>query len=85
MDGAGCVNKPAILRRLASVTCGAEVIRFEVGHPHWIIGTGRWEAVASYEFEIRGAWGYHTTGRATDVLKVIDGNWQLIYRHESAA
>jgi hypothetical protein len=52
----------------------------------WIVGTGRWEAVCSYEFERRGgpAGGDATArGHATDVLKVIYGNWQLVYRHES--
>jgi hypothetical protein len=83
IDRAGCVDKPGILRLLIDVP--RRGLRLEVGHPHWIIGTGRWDAVASYDYEIRAAGGSHTTGRATDVLKVIDGNWQLVYRHESAS
>jgi hypothetical protein len=50
--------------------------RFEVRDPTWIIATGRWEAVCSYD---GGA------GPVTDVLKVVDGNWQLVLRHASPA
>lgn len=66
---------------------GSERLRLSIEQPRWIIGTGRWEAVCSYDFEI----GYQTapdarrTGHVTDVLKVIDGNWQIIYRHESVS
>jgi hypothetical protein len=53
--------------------------------PRWIIATGRWEAVCSYDFETGGDLPSDapSTGHVTDVLKVIDGNWQIIYRHES--
>jgi hypothetical protein len=48
--------------------------RVEVRDPTWIIATGRWEAVCSYD------WG---AGHVTDVLEVVDGNWQLVLRHAS--
>jgi hypothetical protein len=52
----------------------------------WFIGTGRWEAVASYTIESRaeaGAPALLSPGHATDVLKLLEGNWQIIYRHLS--
>jgi uncharacterized protein len=52
----------------------------------WFVGTGRWEAVASYNIESRaepGAPALFWRGHVTDVLKVIEGNWQIIYRHLS--
>lgn len=63
---------------------GAEPLRLAVRDPRWIIGTGRWDAVCSYDVEIGGSPSTaRSTGHVTDVLKVIDGNWQIIYRHES--
>ncbi len=49
---------------------------------HWLIGTGRWEAVCSYGVEHPGADG-PATGHVTDVLKLVEGNWQIVYRHVS--
>ncbi len=48
----------------------------------WMIGTGRWEAVCSYDVELGGPDG-PATGHVTDVLQVVEGNWQLVYRHVS--
>jgi hypothetical protein len=48
----------------------------------WMIGTGRWEAVCSYDIELGGRDG-PTTGHVTDVVAVVEGNWQLVYRHVS--
>ncbi len=48
----------------------------------WMIGRGRWEAVCSYDIELGGPDG-PTTGHVTDVLQVVEGNWQLVYRHVS--
>jgi uncharacterized protein len=61
--------------------------RLFIRQPRWIIATGRWEAVCSYDFEIRGdsPSDAQSIGHVTDVLKVIDGNWQIIYRHKSIA
>ena len=85
VDGRGRVEKRDIVRALLDATsCGAEALRPVVGDPHWIVGTGRWEAVVAYDFDIRGASRSRTSGHVTDVLKVIDGNWQVIYRHQSA-
>jgi hypothetical protein len=47
---------------------------FEVRDPRWIVGTGRWEAVCAYDW---------AAGHGTDVLRVVDGNWQIVYRHAS--
>jgi hypothetical protein len=58
----------------AGIIDAAVGLRLDVGEPTWIIGTGRWEAVCSYD------WG---AGHVTDVLKVVDGNWQLVLRHAS--
>lgn len=44
----------------------------------WSIGTGRWEALCSAEAAIRDGAG---TGHLTLWLKVIRGNWQLLYLH----
>jgi len=80
----GRTNRAGIV---AALRDGAESGRLVVRDPRWIIGTGRWEAVCSYECETHGAGSSagRSTGYATDVLKVIDGNWQLVYRHESRA
>ncbi len=66
---------------------GPERSRLSIRQPCWIIGTGRWEAVCSYDFEIRDhlAPDARSSGHVTDVLKVIDGNWQIIYGHESGS
>lgn len=42
----------------------------------WLIGTGRWEALCSAEIET-------ADGRQhlTMLLKVVAGNWQLLYQH----
>ena len=42
----------------------------------WLIGTGRWEAVCS----VSTAGGEHYP-HITLLLKVIRGNWQLVYQH----
>lgn len=42
----------------------------------WYVGTGRWEAVCSAEIQTAG--GHH---HLTMLIKVIEGNWQLIYLH----
>lgn len=73
--GAERVTKERLLDALGAVEA------VTMATPEWIVGTGRWEAVCSYEMTrlLRG--GEIRTGRCTDVLKVIDGNWQLVYRH----
>ena len=42
----------------------------------WLIGTGRWEAVCSAS---TGSGAHHP--HVTLLLKVIRGNWQLVYQH----
>jgi hypothetical protein len=66
----------------------AEGLPIAIRDVRWFIGTGRWEAVASYNVESRaepGAPAPFSCGHVTDVLKLIEGNWQIIYRHLSQA
>jgi hypothetical protein len=76
----GRVDKAGIINAARQAASDARVDdRLPVRDPKWIIATGRWEAVCSYDTEVR----LDSAGHVTDVLRVIDGNWQLIYRHES--
>jgi hypothetical protein len=43
----------------------------------WLVGTGRWDAICSAQ-AIRGDGAGHTTV----ALKVVAGNWQVVYEHE---
>jgi hypothetical protein len=43
----------------------------------WLIGTGRWEAVASADVRVANGDVRHLTM----MLKVVRGNWQIIYQH----
>jgi hypothetical protein len=64
----------------------AEGLPISIRDVRWFIGTGRWEAVASYNVESQaeaGALALFSRGHVTDVLKVLEGNWQIIYRHLS--
>lgn len=45
-----------------------------LGRVEWLIGTGRWEALCSAEDR-------HDNRHVTASLKVIAGNWQLLYEH----
>ena len=73
-DASGWVQGPGHVDRggIIAATLGPPLA---AGDPTWIVGTGRWEAVCSYD------WG---AGHVTDVLKVVDGNWQLVLRHASS-
>lgn len=84
LERRGRTNRAGIV---AALRDGAESGHLGIRDPRWIIGAGRWEAVCFYEFETHGDGSSpgRSTGYATDVLKVIDGNWQLVYRHESRA
>ncbi|MCM2415923.1 SET domain-containing protein-lysine N-methyltransferase [Streptomyces sp. RKAG290] len=42
----------------------------------WLVGTGRWEALCSAEAETAGGRRHQTM-----LLKVIAGNWQIVYHH----
>lgn len=59
--------------------CGGGLILRNV---KWMIGTGRWEAVCSADYEASDVEG-SSDGHLTALLKVIDGNWQVIYAHTS--
>jgi len=54
----------------------------EVEGVKWMIGTGRWEATCSADYESSAVEGCGN-GHLTALLKVIDGNWQIIYAHMS--
>jgi hypothetical protein len=60
--------------------------RYLVTDTRWIVAQHRWEALCSYNFEYADTTsaGRDTVrGHGSDLLKVIDGNWQLIYSHLS--
>ncbi len=84
MDVRGHVDRLRIVEALRDGARDAAV-RFTTRDPHWIVGTGRWEAISSYDYDLRVQASSNTrgAGHVTDVLKVIDGNWQIVYRHES--
>ena len=76
----GEVDKAGIVGALLDAATDRDTSpRLTVRNPRWIIGTGRWEAVCSYDCDVQ----FDSAGHVTDVLKVVDGNWQIIYRHES--
>ena len=76
----GEVHKAGIVEALLDASSDPDTgLRLTVRNEKWIIGTGRWEAVCSYDCATR----FHPARHATDVLKVVDGNWQIIYRHET--
>lgn len=81
----GQVTRAGIVEPLTSgATGGAADVRVRVKDPQWIIGTGRWEAICSYDYDIvRSSSSPLLAGHVTDVLKVIDGDWPIIYRHDS--
>jgi ketosteroid isomerase-like protein len=61
-------------------------LRLVLRDVRWMIGTGRWEAVCSADYEIEhGPFpsDRFVSGHMTAVLKVIEGNWQIIYQHLS--
>ena len=42
----------------------------------WLVGTGRWEALCSAEAETAGGRRHLTL-----LLKIVAGNWQMLYQH----
>jgi hypothetical protein len=65
--------------REAVVAALAEMESLPSGQPEWIVGTGRWEAACS--LQLHGTDG--SDGHATFIVKVIAGNWQVIYQHQT--
>jgi hypothetical protein len=47
-----------------------------IGDVEWQVGTGRWEALCSAELV-----GKDSVGHASLFLRVLAGNWQLVYEH----
>ncbi|GAA2900726.1 hypothetical protein BXY51_008461 [Actinoplanes cyaneus] len=50
--------------------------RRSIAGPQWLIGTGRWEALCSAGVTAGGG-----PRRLSMLLKVITGNWQIVYQH----
>lgn len=79
------VDPAAVLWRAGRAARGANAVVAALadGAPmsldsvEWLVGTDRWEAVCSAQVARAG-----TVTHATIVLKVIAGNWQVIYEHE---
>ena len=80
----GHVERQQLIEEATSRAAAAGVT-MTISDPKWLIGTGRWEAVCSYDCPPQpvGSSSPVRTRHATDVLRVIDGNWQFVYRHES--
>src|SRR6202000_3030108 len=58
-----------------------------ITNTRWFVSRRRWEALSSYDCEYTdAAVNEHEVlrGHGSDLLKVIDGNWQLVYSHRSA-
>ncbi|WP_433219131.1 SET domain-containing protein-lysine N-methyltransferase [Dactylosporangium sp. CS-047395] len=68
------VAADAVLWRDGVPHHGREAVlgRHRVHDPAWLVGTGRWEALCSAT-----SGGRHVTM----LLKVVAGNWQLVYQH----
>jgi hypothetical protein len=79
-------SRPAATKRdLLEDECAGDRV-LSLHEVRWIVATGRWEAVGSYDFRLtpgRFAALAYMAGHVTDVVRVIDGNWQLVYRHVS--
>lgn len=69
-DG-GCRGRDAVTAAL--IATGLQ----RMSDVEWLVGTGRWEAVASAD--VRTADGVER--HMTTMLKVVRGNWQLVYQH----
>ncbi len=86
MDVRGHLDRLGIVKALRDdASYAAATVRFRIRDPRWIVGTGRWEAVSSYDYDLRvqASSNPRGAGHVTDVLKVIDGNWQIVDRHQS--
>ncbi|MFI6734623.1 SET domain-containing protein-lysine N-methyltransferase [Nonomuraea sp. NPDC050451] len=66
----------AVRGREAFVATVSEVGFVSLSEVEWLVGTGRWEALCSAEAQtVRGR------RHQTMLLKVIAGNWQIVYHH----
>jgi hypothetical protein len=80
------ISSDAILWQRGRATRGAEQVASILAaspaqalhNVEWQVGTGRWEALCSAELL-----GKHTGGHASLFLRVLAGNWQLVYEHRS--
>jgi hypothetical protein len=78
IDGAASLSvRGRLVRgREAFVAAVSEAGLVSLSEAEWLVGTGRWEALCSAEAEtVRGR------RRHTMLLKVIAGNWQIVYHH----
>ncbi|MET7872924.1 SET domain-containing protein-lysine N-methyltransferase [Streptomyces cyaneofuscatus] len=62
--------------REAYVAMVSEAGWVSLSDAEWIVGTGRWEALCSAEAETARGRRHQTM-----LLKVIAGNWQIVYHH----
>lgn len=79
VDREGVLFRPqqAYRGRDTVVTALLDNEKVSLSKVEWLVGTGRWEALCSAETEIAGDRRQHVTM----LLKVIAGNWQMIYQH----
>jgi uncharacterized protein len=70
---AGCAAR-GVEAVVAALTDGTELP--ELGSVEWLVGTGHWDAVCSAQTTAEDV------AHITVALKVIAGNWQVIYEHE---
>ena len=67
----------AVRRREAVVARLLELDVMSISDIEWMVGTGRWEAACSAQgLTTAGDQEHHTL-----LLKVVKGNWQIIYHH----
>ncbi|SDC46777.1 hypothetical protein F610DRAFT_06785 [Streptomyces sp. LaPpAH-199] len=62
--------------REAYVATVSEAELVSLSEVEWLVGTGRWEALCSAEAETARGRRHQTM-----LLKVIAGNWQIVYHH----
>jgi hypothetical protein len=79
----GLIAADAVLWEHGRATRGAKHIALLAAKPaqalvkpEWHVGTGRWEALCSAQVA-----NEHSEGHASLFLRVLEGNWQVVYHH----
>ena len=62
--------------RDAVVAALLDIEEVSLSSVEWLIGTGRWEALCSGDHDTAGG-----RQHLTMLLKVVAGNWQMVYQH----
>jgi hypothetical protein len=70
------VARGVVRGREAFVAAVSEVGLVSLSQVEWLVGSGRWEALCSVNAETLRGQRHHTM-----LLKVIAGNWQIVYHH----